>query len=68
MRRVKDSGWIVFITSVAELTTLVAAGSEQHLEVVFAVFPAFKLSTGICTQLIKANTHPSLFTSTGPCV
>lgn len=26
------------------LTTLVAAGSKEHLEVVFAVFPAFELS------------------------
>lgn len=30
--------------AVPALTTLVAAGSKEHLEVVFAVFPAFELS------------------------
>uniref|UniRef100_A0A672GIV3 Uncharacterized protein n=1 Tax=Salarias fasciatus TaxID=181472 RepID=A0A672GIV3_SALFA len=31
--------------TVTGLTTLVAAGSEKHLEVMFAVLPPFELST-----------------------
>lgn len=40
-----DGWYLLSVTAVAVLTTLMAAGSEQHLEVMFTVFPALKLST-----------------------
>lgn len=36
--------WELRCLAVPALTTLVAAGSKEHLEVVFAVFPAFELT------------------------